>query len=131
MCLQFLTSDGEDGGEEVQSLYSGGEDGAIRAWSLTTGDAILRIESAHKAAVTCLQADHSKIVSGGRDGTVKVWDTATGQRRFSLQPFTAYLDGLAFAGSTLLTTGVNDAISVTDFSAPADPPGEPYRRRGE
>ena len=46
---------------------------------------------------------------------MRVWDAATGSRRFSLQPFTPYLDGLAFSGPMLVTTGVNDAISVSTF----------------
>jgi len=109
--LQILGGEGE----EPASLFSCGGDGAIRAWSLSTGEALLRIESAHKAAVTCLAVDHSKIVSGGRDGVVRVWDTATGARRFSMSPFTAYLDGIAVVNQTLVTTGVNDAISVSRF----------------
>lgn len=142
LCLQFLTAEGGADGD-AQSLFSGGADGAVRAWSLTTGEATVRggcnpiaqplrddacgararsqmhIAGAHNAAVTCLQADHSKIVSGGRDGSVRVWDAITGLRRFTLAPFTAYLDGLAFAGPLLVTTGVNDAISVSTFSPPA------------
>ena len=103
-------------GDDPSCLFTAGGDGAIRAWSLATGEALLRIEGAHRAAVTCLAVDHSKVVSGGRDGAVRVWDAVSGARRFTMSPFTAYLDGLAFHNNVLVTTGVNDAISVSDFA---------------
>ena len=108
-CLHLLSN----------SLVTGGGDGSLRGWSLATGEATLCVEKAHVAgALTCLQADENKIVSGGRDGRVQVWDVASGARRFSMQTFTEYLDGVCFSRAKLFTTGTNDSISVTDFSVP-------------
>jgi len=115
LCLQLLGAAADE--QRAELLVTAGGDGAVKTWDLAAGEQLLSIDSAHRAAVTCLQADHAKIVTGGKDGCVRVWCASTGTLRFSLAPFTSYLDGLAFKDHALLTTGCNNAVSMHDFRA--------------
>jgi len=128
VCLQLLpAADTDDtaGGDAAESrtavLVTGAADGSVSSWDMASGgEPLLNINHAHAATVTCLQADHSKIVTGGGDGAVRCWDAVTGESRFTLQPFTAYLDSVAFNGSVLASTGTNNAVVVHDFGVAAE-----------
>jgi WD40 repeat protein len=133
-CLQMLAAadaeaaDDEDeagggAGARTSLLVTGAGDGSVASWDLAAGgEALLDIGNAHRAPVTTLQADHSKIVTGGRDGVIRCWDASTGACRFSLAPFTAYLDGLAFRDGLLVATGSNNSVSLHNFgTAPVGP----------
>jgi hypothetical protein len=122
VCLQLLpAADTDDTADRTAVLVSGAADGSVSSWDMASGgEPLLNINHAHAAAVTCLQADHSKIVTGGGDGAVRCWDAVTGESRFTLQPFTAYLDSVAFNGSVLASTGTNNAVVVHDFGGDAE-----------
>ena len=138
-CLQMLVAadadaaDDDDVGEaggvagaRTSLLITGAGDGSVASWDLAAGgEALLDIGNAHRAPVTTLQADHSKIVTGGRDGVIRCWDAATGTCRFSLAPFTAYLDGLAFRDGLLVATGSNNSVSLHNFGTTPVGPQRP------
>ena len=100
----------------LSMLATGGADGIVRTWDLSAGGAPLRRLAAHRAPVTCLQADGAKLVSGGRDGALRVWDLASGEQRYSISGHTAYLDALQFDGTRLIASGTNNLIALHDFS---------------
>jgi WD40 repeat protein len=100
----------------LSTLATGGADGVVRTWDLAAGGAPLRRLAAHRAPVTCLQADACKLVSGGRDGTLRVWDLTSGEQRYSISGHTAYLDALQFDGTRLIASGTNNLIALHDFS---------------
>ena len=136
-CLQMLAAaDADDdddddpaggaAGARTSLLITGAGDGSVASWDLSAGgEALLDIGNAHRAPVTTLQADHSKIVTGGRDGVIRCWDAATGACRFSLAPFTAYLDGLAYSDGLLVTTGSNNSVSLHNFGPNPVGPSRP------
>jgi hypothetical protein len=110
LCLQLLTADAgaPDATEAATRLATGGADGVACVWDLAAGGAPLRRLTAHRAPVTCLQADAGKLVSGGRDGAIRVWDLVSGQQRFAIGGHTAYLDALQFEGGRLIVSGTNN-----------------------
>ena len=115
LCLQLLSADA-DAAEPATRLATGGADGVVCVWDLGAGGAPVRRLTAHRAPVTCLQADAGKLVSGGRDGAIRVFDLVSGQQRFAIGGHTAYLDALQFEGSRLIASGTNNLVMLHDFS---------------
>ncbi|ORZ02494.1 WD40-repeat-containing domain protein [Syncephalastrum racemosum] len=60
-------------------LVSGGSDGCIRVWDLCSFECIRQI-AAHDNSVSCLHANHKRILSGSTDGHVFLWSIETGDK---------------------------------------------------
>ena len=120
LCLQLLAADSgpPDAADAATRLATGGADGQACIWDLAAGGAPLRRLAAHRAPITCLQADGSKLVSGGRDGAIRVFDLVSGQQRFAIGGHTAYLDALQFEGGRLIASGTNNLVMLHDFAGP-------------
>ena len=121
LCLQLLSADA-DAAEPASRLATGGGDGVVCVWDLAAGGAPVRRLTAHRAPVTCLQADGSKLVSGGRDGAIRVFDLVSGQQRFAIGGHTAYLDALQFEGGRLIASGTNNLVMLHDFAVTDERP---------
>ena len=59
-------------------LVSGSGDYTIIVWDLSTYE-MKRTLRGHKAAMTTLQFDSSRIISGSLDWLIKIWDLGTWQ----------------------------------------------------
>lgn len=59
------------------SVISSNTDGTIKIWNLETGESVGRSRSENGSAITCLQADHQRLVAGS-DKYLRLLDPETG-----------------------------------------------------
>ncbi|KAI8145345.1 WD40-repeat-containing domain protein [Fennellomyces sp. T-0311] len=125
--------------ESSPLLVSGASDGCLRVWNLQNYTCKHQI-SAHDSSVSCLQADHKRILSGGSDGKVKLWDLESGRfiRLFSEPARTVWklqftdtkavvvsqkprMDAVVPADPSLLTANVETVIELHKFDVNNSP----------
>src|SRR5690606_3230060 len=70
----------------------------------------------HKAAITCLKLDSTKLVSGSRDCAVIAVELATGKQLFEIQEFINPVTCLDFDSETLVAGSADATLIVRDFS---------------
>jgi WD40 repeat protein len=90
-----------DGGREILTV---GSDGTPRLWDAVTGSPRQSFRGdSHVLVDAVLAPDGSMVVAGGSDGFLRFWDTSDGRLLWMLQAHRAYVIGVHYEGSDLVT----------------------------